>query len=86
MNVYHVERTDGGGGYDTYSDFVVVADNEHEARSFMPSWDGDLKPIDQENKQWGEWVTYEKTRATFVGTATDVYTKPTLICASFHAG
>lgn len=85
MKIYHVKRTDGGGGYDTYSDFVVVAKDEHEARSTSPSeWDKTPITDDYENI-YGEWVKYSDTEATLIGTA-----KPEqplgVVCASFHAG
>ena len=37
MNLYHVKRT-SQGGYDSYSDFVCVAESEDAARRMPPNY------------------------------------------------
>lgn len=91
MKLYLVERTDEGG-YDTYSDFVCWAKDAEEARYTAP---------DPEYHIWkdGAWhYSYGKQElATYHGWVDDPKTlkvwelsrppeKPTVVCASFHAG
>lgn len=84
MKIYHVERTDEGGGYDTFSDFVVVAQDEHEARSTNP-W-GNPEPITEDyDDGYGEWVKYSLTKATLIGEALPEQ-EAGIVCSSFHAG
>lgn len=92
LYIWHV-TTEGVPGrpfkyldYDTYSDFVVVARTEDEARNSHPSgigphWDyyghgGWIKPDDK-----------HLLKVTCVGLCTDYsYKTGDVICASFHAG
>lgn len=67
--------------YDTYSDAVVCAKNEEEARLIHPSgenWDG------IENR-WSDWTDAENVKVEYIGEASEVLLKG-VICASFHAG
>jgi hypothetical protein len=87
MNIYHVERTDGGGGYDTFSDFVVIASSEQEARKINPvsSWGYSNNEV-TEKEDDGEWVKFSQTKANLIVTASPEYEKNIIICSSFHAG
>lgn len=91
MNIYHVERTDNGGGYDTFSDFVCVANSPEEARSIDPEsiWEiGPAKPVteDYDEQSYSAWVKYSKTEATYIGAAAPGLANRKIICASYHAG
>lgn len=87
MNIYHVERTDGGGGYDTFSDFVVVAKDEHDARSTNPALWGNMEDItDDYDETYSDWVKYSKTKATLIGKAEPRFIAREVVCYSFHAG
>lgn len=58
--LYLVSRTDDGGGWDTYSDFVCCADSEDQARNIHP--DGCLDENDvgfnwnHEDGGHGTWI------------------------------
>lgn len=88
MNIYHVERTDGGGSYDTFSDFVCVAKSENQARKIHPknSRGYSEKVVDENIDIYDTWVKLSNTKATLIGVANPKYTKNIIICASFHAG
>jgi len=84
MNIYHVERTDSGGGYDTYSDFVIIAKDEEQARRTNPSESG--KEVTEKISYYDEWVKYSQTKATLLGKASDDWKITNIICSSYHAG
>lgn len=82
MNLYHISQS-VNTGYDTYSDAVVAAETENEARFTHPSeyknpWDGEPEYYDC-------WCAADKVNVRLIGVAAD-YIKPGIICASFHAG
>jgi hypothetical protein len=69
------------GGYDTYSDAVVAAETEEEARVIQP--DGNPMP-----KNWGsgsDWAPPEFVAVQYLGEASSDISSG-VICASFHAG
>jgi hypothetical protein len=74
-------------GYDTYDSFVVVAENEDDARNTSPRFEkGDTKPPDwEEEVRWG-WVTIADVSVKLLGKAADRFIEKEVICASFHAG
>lgn len=82
MNLYHVKQTINND-YDTYSDFVIAANTEEEARNTHPSgnqacWDGTYA---------GSWVSIRDRHqlvVTHIGKARPGITG--IICRSFHAG
>ena len=72
-------------GYDSYSEFVAIAQTAAEARTLHPSSSVPL--------QWGEkrkeWVSYNELPLLIVekiGTAAKKYYQTQVICANFHAG
>jgi len=92
LNIYHVEPKDynlpdfqGGkpGGYDTYTDFVVAAENEQEA-ILLTNHD---EEIDENGcLYWGAYYpTPQCLKATFLGIAHESVEKG-IICYCFHAG
>lgn len=76
MNIYLVSRTDSIG-YDEYDAFVVVANTEEEAVSFLKT---NHDPV----KRYGEWSN--EVRVELIGPASNDYTEPTEILGSFNAG
>ena len=84
MKLYHISQNEVRG-YDTYSDMVVCAESEDEARKIHPSpW-----APEGENPwsyRWSGWATSpDNVEVTYLGEAADSVEKG-VICASFHAG
>jgi hypothetical protein len=80
MKLYHVSQSENDE-YDTYSDFVVCAESEEEARNTHPD-------------QWKDnaWSTSDvwckspdQVEVVYIGEAATGIDKG-IICASFHAG
>lgn len=68
--------------YDEYSDFVVVAKDEEEAKIYGP--EGEL--VDWED-EWSRWASsHDKVTAECIGTAAKGLKRGEVICSSFHAG
>ena len=85
MKLYLISQTDNDG-WDTYSDAVVAARSEDEARTIHPNGETRLPIPDSEGWRYSSWVT-DPSRVTveLIGTATPG-TKVGVICSSFHAG
>jgi hypothetical protein len=68
--------------YDTYSDAVVCADTEEEARLIHPNgyddWDGT-------DNTFSTWCGYKDVVVEYIGEAKEGLKKG-VVCASFHAG
>ena len=83
--------------YDTYSDAVVCAENEEEAKKIHPNGDYDYKEHSRPNpyaregefekadEDYGTWSKKEYVQVKYIGEA-DITMKKGVICASFHAG
>lgn len=85
MNLYLISQT-FNSGYDTYSDAVVCAETEAEARKWHPS--GNKCSTEEEFKKAGDWdwaTSYKDVTVKLVGTAVDGLNAG-VVCASFHAG
>jgi len=101
MKIFHMSQ-DINIGYDTYSDCVVIAKNEEEARHIHPSefvthfkdgqWYGTYS-----NKEGGEYATenefytwvlfHQIDKIKIIEIGTaKAGSKKGVICASFHAG
>lgn len=84
-NIYHVKLPDGRRlDYDSYSEFVAVANTEEEARNLHPSGS---------DSNWehvcGEWVEKNETSTLIVahiGISLLDIVKPTVITTSYHSG
>ena len=90
MNIYRISQTENRG-YDTYSDAVVVAKNEEEAKRIHPSNASYHKGEWWRETQWsldgtGTWSHPDNVKVELVGKANKSFTEPQVICASFHAG
>ena len=85
MNLYLISQ-ESNTDYDTYSDAVVAAGGEDDARTIHP--DGDkLVPTGGElqDEQCGTWTCQDNVRVRLVGIA-DAQIPRGVVCASFHAG
>ena len=89
MNLYLISRK-GRGGYDTFSDAVVAAENMSDAAKIHPNgrlhWN-DNKWRDQNNNSEddGTWVHPGSVQVQLIGVATEDVADD-VMCASFHAG
>ncbi len=86
LYLWHIEWVEGHG-YDEYSDAVVVARTEADARLIHP--DGSGKPPEKwiEPGGWGEWrVKPEQLKVVKVGTAAPHLKAGEVVVASYHAG
>jgi hypothetical protein len=67
--------------YDTYSEAIVAAETEEDARHIHPNG----KVYTDEIDDTGTWTTYDNVKATLIGiAASDI--KRGVILSSFHAG
>ena len=78
MKLFHISQ-DVNNGYDTYSDAVVAAETEDEARKIHPSGEDVDKDYDF------TWTTPDNVQVSYLGEAAPNISKG-VICASFHAG
>jgi hypothetical protein len=81
MKLYHISQNQNND-YDTFSDLVVAAESEEEARNIHPS-------------QWREnpWAYFDawckspdQVKVEYIGEAANHIKKGSIICSSFHAG
>lgn len=82
MKLWRISQ-DTNTGYDTYSDAVVAALTEGEARNIHPG-----STDDYFNPEWDwvmTWVPPEQVKVLYIGRAALGITQG-VICASFHAG
>lgn len=80
MKLYHISQTEARG-YDTFSDMVVCAESEEEARNIHPRGEWD-------NSIFGDntWCrSPESVTVKYLGEAHEDL-KKSIICSSFHAG
>jgi hypothetical protein len=90
LNFYHVKLPlDISLGYDSYSEFVVVAESAEEARSIHPSGSG----LSGWMHSGGDWIDFEersKLIVTHIGVTITggpaMFHSGQVIVASFHAG
>jgi len=86
MKLWLITQSENSG-YDTYSDAVVAAETEDEARQTHPGGSGKW---DAENKQWGkwdggDWTAPDNVSVRLIGhAAADI--PAGVVCSSFHAG
>jgi len=84
MKLYHVSQTENND-YDTYSDFVVCAESEEEARNTHPS-QYKQNPWANDGFSYSTWCrSPEQARVIYLGEAAPDVEKG-IICSSFHAG
>lgn len=98
LNLYHISQTTVSG-YDTYSDAVVAAASEQDAKRIHPctTWWDDINnphqhkhiPLIEDDNTWypNDWINDPNlVTATLIGTADPSITEEKVICASYHAG
>ena len=87
MKLFLCSRQDDSD-YNTYSDFVVAAETEEDAKDTHPDgdckWNG--KSWRYRDRDWSDstWTTPDKVTVKEIGTAADGIVG--VQCASFHAG
>lgn len=82
MKLYHISQTEEEG-YDTFSDAVVCASSEEEARTIHP--DGSIYNDDWQYN-WKTWCkSPDQVVVKYLGDAAEGIEKG-VICSSFHAG
>jgi hypothetical protein len=67
--------------YDTYSEAIVAAENESDARHIHPNG----KVYTDEIDDTGTWTTYDNVKATLIGIAASNINRG-VILSSFHDG
>jgi hypothetical protein len=83
MKLYHISQNKVRG-YDTYSDAVVCAESEEDAKTIHPNGWSDLPPWNEGFR--GCWCDLaEEVKAKYLGEACEGIERG-IICASFHAG
>ncbi len=85
MNLYHLTQ-DHCNGYDTYSDCVVVAEDELSARTIRPDggeWENVASEFYYDIGAWPNDIKYVEAR--LIGTAHQDLVQG-VVCSSFHAG
>ena len=87
MKLWQVTRNNQGG-YDTYSDFIVAAETEDDARKTHPDgdrWNG-KKWISAAGHEWNDssWTEPDNVTVKEIGTAAEGIEG--VQCASFHTG
>lgn len=82
MKLYHISQTENDD-YDTYSDLVVCAESEDEARLIHPSQYKENPWADDVYSSWCK--SPDQVTVEYLGEAAEHLEKG-IICASFHAG
>jgi hypothetical protein len=82
MKLYHISQSEVKG-YDTYSDLVVCANSEDEARQIHPGSHWNDNPWAD---SYGSWCkSPDQVKVEYIGEAA-AYLEKGIICSSFHAG
>lgn len=81
MKLYHISQS-VNNDYDTFSDAVVCAASEEDARNTHPGWGEDPWKEDR----YGTWCkSPDEVTVKYIGEAAEGIEKG-IICSSFHAG
>ncbi len=85
--IYHISQEDNTG-YDTYSDAVVVAKSEEQAKNIHPDGVNRLSDANYKLDRWHDWCNkIENIKCVLLGPLTgNDFEEYDVICASFHAG
>jgi hypothetical protein len=84
--IFHLDLSPGfGGDYDSYSDFVIIAENETRAREMCHCGDecGEHFSDNEKHKKNCVWKDSKKSFCRILG-ETDL--EEEMVCESFHAG
>ncbi len=82
MKLYKIWQSENND-WDTYSDAVVCAESEEDAKTIDPS--GDEEPITNKKQNWSSWSILKHIKVEYIGEAKQEM-KRGVVCASFHAG
>lgn len=83
MKIFLVEQCEVSG-YDNYDEFVIICDDEEEAKHTSPY--GNI--ITEKTGDYDTWVgidKIDKVKVTYLGEAKEGSIKG-IVCSSFHAG
>ena len=80
MKLFKISQ-DINNDYDTFSDAIVCAENEEEARKMHPKGFYNYKY----DKDYGTWVKKEHVKVEYIGEAKKGM-KRGVVCSSFNAG
>jgi len=83
MKIYHISQCENTD-YDTYSDAVVCAESEDEARNMHPMDGRPLECFMHSEDMYG-WTKKENVQVNYIGEAKEGLKKG-LIISSYHAG
>ncbi len=83
MKLFLISQTENEG-YDTYSDAVVCAESEEDAKKIHPS-DYKDEEVTEEEEKYGTWTTLSNVDAEYIGEAKEGSERG-VVCSSFHAG
>ena len=84
MKLYLISQSENDG-YDTYSDAVVCAESEEDAKKIHPSDYRDDEEVTEKEEQYGTWTTLSNVDAKYIGEAKEGSERG-VVCSSFHAG
>lgn len=81
---------DVNGRYDTYSDAIVCATGEEEAKRIHPNGEFDYvedssSDFEKFDRDYGTWAKKKYVKVEYIGEAKEGMEKG-VVCASFHAG
>ena len=82
MKLFHISQSEVSG-YDTYSDMVVAAESENEARMIHPLGDNNYDGWKNDSGFWCK--SPDQVQIKYLGEAVKGIEKG-IICSSFHAG
>lgn len=82
MKLYHISQSENND-YDTYSDLVVAAESEEEARHIHPQQHRDDPWKEDIYSTWCK--SPDQVKVKYIGEAAKGIKKG-IICSSFHAG
>ena len=83
MKLWLISQT-VNNGWDTYSDAVVAAETEEDARCIHPAGPPYTVTIEEE-ECYGCWAEFDDIAARHIGDAVEG-TEAGVICASYHSG
>lgn len=94
MKIFKISQNENNG-YETYSDAIVIAENEEDAKhscvcGYHEYHDGKLwfqyhDGREEEEEECSGWTNYENVDVEYIGEAKEG-SEAGVICASFHAG
>lgn len=82
MKIFRIWQ-DVNNDYDTYSDAIVIAANEEEARKIHPGNIDGFVP--EKAGQYSSWCGIDDVKVEYIGEA-EVGSERSIVCASFRAG